>query len=675
MAQVSPLCDYCRTVPLDFDELERDFDANRVYHLGSWSRIHHSNCPLCCLVKQAFHQDYAANPNRATPRERLTDVTLAWGRAGTIGGQPAFHLNNFTDQCLCFTVAECDTGGGSELVVDPYFLRQSVDAEVDTARISYWISVCTRTHGANCAVSSNITFGSAYPGLHVLRLIDVEQNCLVQVRDLRPYVALSYIWGAVNGFRLSKLNLPRLLLPGAITDAWAWLPKTIVDAITLVRKLGLRYLWVDALCLLQNDWEDLERGVHVMDQVYERAWLTIIAACGSDSNARLPGVQPGSRKASRLAVEIKPGVHLGLCTALDSLLKSTIYQSRGWTFQEHVLCRRALYFVEDKLFFRCRGADFLECCHNSLRSQEPSLSIASLLPYAIHLKDPLQDYAIMLLYYTERALTNQSDVLRAMAGITRRVSEKAKCRFLQGMPTGAWDVFMVFVANPWLLHRRRGFPSYSWAGWRGRISLDTAIPRKLNEWLERRTWIVWYKRNPSGVTNLVWDLSANENFPAHDESYVGYRRRHNFQPRVPLSFSTVRTAPTEHLSMPGTMPPYPLLQFWTLSAFYKLADVNVLLGSCTLRDRHGTKCGIMMLDGFEESPLFDSAGPFEVILLSESDESFQVTRSFDPWQCYNVMLLEWNQGVAERRGMGRLMQTAVNASFSPGPAWKEIMLG
>jgi hypothetical protein len=112
-------------------------------------------------------------------------------------------------------------------------------------------------------------FRDAFIGLNVMRLVDVYQNCLVEVQDLRQYVALSYIWGAVPNFRLTTSNRNQLLLQGSIDKIWGMIPRTIQDAITLVRKLELRYLWVDALCLLQNDWQDLDRGVNVMDQVYE----------------------------------------------------------------------------------------------------------------------------------------------------------------------------------------------------------------------------------------------------------------------------------------------------------------------------------------------------------------------------------------------------------------------
>jgi hypothetical protein len=157
------------------------------------------------------------------------------------------------------------------------------------------------------------------------------QHCLVETQEFHRYVALSYIWGAVSNFKLTKSNLSRLLVPGVLREIFLRLPRTICDAVTLCRMLNVRYLWVDALCLLQNDPEDLERGVDVIDQIYERAWLTIFAATGTDANAGLPGVQVGSRRPANLVLEVQPGILLGVCAGLDRLLEGSMYSSRGWT--------------------------------------------------------------------------------------------------------------------------------------------------------------------------------------------------------------------------------------------------------------------------------------------------------------------------------------------------------
>jgi hypothetical protein len=362
----------------------------------------------------------------------------------------------------------------------------------------------------------------------------------------------------------------------------------------------------------------------------------------------------------------------------------------NFRFQEHTLCRRALYFVDNKVFFRCRTTEHSESCVDPPGNMRSEADASFTLREAIRMDDPLEDYVRFLSYYTKRALSNQEDALRALAGITRRVSEKLGYQFIQGLPTGAWDAFITFKANDTVLRRRRGFPSYSWSGWQGEISIDLA--NRMNEWLTSRTWIVWYERSHLGVANPLWDPTANEMFPVDDESYVGYRQRRLFQepmgslsagniPRVLMSssISTTCTIPTDNISF--RFPPfkYPILQFWTLAVYCKTEELDVFTGKCNLVGQNGANYGSMVLDGFQETTFFDSGGPFELILLSEwGENALTWDASWDAserWQLYSVMLLEWSEGIAERRGIGQIWQSGLVKSFPPGPVWKEILLG
>ncbi|KAJ4253854.1 hypothetical protein NW762_010249 [Fusarium torreyae] len=333
---MASLCDYCDKVPLSLKEIMAS-PSNR-YSLGSWPRIFVSRCPLCRLVKRAYCEEYRANPMMNGLPSKNT--TLTWFVNGPVNGG-AYSIEGVADYWICFaakshpsiTLALSSNERSN-------YLCSIVDAELEISRISRWLSICMTTHGEECS-SSSATFDLAFPGLQVLRLLDVQRDCLVEVRDLHPYLALSYIWGAVPNFRLTKANLERLLVPGAMRDVFR-LPRTIRDAITLAKKLHIQYLWVDALCLIQNDSDDLEQGVNVMDLIYERSLLTIIAACGTDANAGLPGVQTGSRQASRPTLEIEPGIRLGLYSGLDQLLKPSAYYSRGWTYVifPQISCRK-----------------------------------------------------------------------------------------------------------------------------------------------------------------------------------------------------------------------------------------------------------------------------------------------------------------------------------------------
>jgi len=223
---------------------------------------------------------------------------------------------------------------GEMPAVDMELLRPRLDAVLDFSMVSRWIRHCEESHGSSkCRLPIDGSIAELFAGLGVLRFVDVLDGCIFETHDHVPqYVALSYVWGAVSNFRLTKSNNPNLLIPGAIHRVWAVIPATIKDAITLCQKLDMRYLWVDSLCLLQNDEGDVRRGVAVMDHIYERAWLTVIAACGHDANAGLPGVRAGTRAEQANAREVYPGLLIGAYTSPEHLVLSSVYNTRAWTY-------------------------------------------------------------------------------------------------------------------------------------------------------------------------------------------------------------------------------------------------------------------------------------------------------------------------------------------------------
>ena len=109
------------------------------------------------------------------------------------------------------------------------------------------------------------------------------------------------------------------------------MPKTIQNAMILVKELGLRYLWFDSLCLIQDDIDDLKNGIMNMDAVYESAWFTIIAAQGSTAATGLPGVSQFPRELKQEIIPVKPGMRFLHVRSLDHHLNRTVYASRGWT--------------------------------------------------------------------------------------------------------------------------------------------------------------------------------------------------------------------------------------------------------------------------------------------------------------------------------------------------------
>lgn len=396
-------------------------------------------------------------------------------------------------------------------------------------------------------------------------------------------------------------------------------------------------------------------------------------------------------------------------------------------FQESLLARRALYFVDDKVFFRCREAEYTESCidhpaySTSISDPAPLSLTGESDPYASRELRTLRHLGDVLWKYSQRVLSHDGDAQRALAGINRRFSANLGYEFVEGLPSAAFDAFILFKPYGDLkgtsLRRRLDFPSYSWTGWRGSLdcghvhSHETQYSLRCIGWLTKHTWIVWYKRGVCGPATLVWDPKAHAELllrtitwdvnidtweltdtergkEKRGEAYDGYIEREPVRPTVSLGIEILPTTPTPglQLGIPSGIA-YQVLQFWTVSAFFRLGTIDVFEATATLLGKDNVLCGRIFLDNFEDSSaFFQSSRPFEVILLSRTylplcmrgDWEFtKIVGKLDlgTTTFYTVMLLSRERGaIAERRGIGSIYQTALSQSLGPGPTWKEILL-
>lgn len=103
------------------------------------------------------------------------------------------------------------------------------------------------------------------------------------------------MWGKVETVTLLSENKAQLMAPGGLLAFRYRLPRTINDSIDLLCAMGERYLWVDSICLLQDNYAEMRDAIGKMHLVYRGAVLTILAGTGRDANAGLPGVRFGPR--------------------------------------------------------------------------------------------------------------------------------------------------------------------------------------------------------------------------------------------------------------------------------------------------------------------------------------------------------------------------------------------
>lgn len=317
-----PLCEWCSG--LDLYALLSNKERFTWVSLPSSASIQLNKCPFCKLIAHAFassHRTHRADWGRVT--SEYPDFMVC---------QPFYHGPADPEWFDMMYNCVCLVGTVNPLSHDQHqgYMHQTIEPTFDFRRLSSWVSTCETFHCRSCKMSP-LRFEETFPGLPVLRLVDVELECLVELREVPRYVALSYIWGEIPSLRLSTMIRPRLMQPGGIKAASKSIPRTINDAILLVKKLGERYLWVDTLCLIQNDQEDLSAGVNMMDQIYEASWLTIAAACGHNANAGLPGVQEWSRRKVKITAQVTDSAYFGVYEPLEALLGCSVYTSRAWT--------------------------------------------------------------------------------------------------------------------------------------------------------------------------------------------------------------------------------------------------------------------------------------------------------------------------------------------------------
>jgi hypothetical protein len=246
-----------------------------------------------------------------------------------------------------------------------------------------WIETCVTDHPF-CYLPSDISLPS--------RVLDVG-GCvrLIETRGaLGEYVALSHCWGSEGGVLKTTTTNIEHHIQGI---AWASLPPTFQDAITITRGLGIRFLWIDSLCIVQNDLDDWEAESAKMGDVYTNSSLTIAATHAANSlgglfparcstlfggsmgghyrNKTLPigPVEVRKRSTNKARDVIEPHFmsdgHSNFSSIGDTSFSDNSDASpllaRAWAFQERILATRTVHVHAEELFWECKTCNKCEC--------------------------------------------------------------------------------------------------------------------------------------------------------------------------------------------------------------------------------------------------------------------------------------------------------------------------
>ncbi|KAM0798532.1 heterokaryon incompatibility protein-domain-containing protein, partial [Usnea florida] len=296
-----------------------------------------------------------------------------------------------------------------------------------------WLRECVEKH--DCQGSTTLPS----------RVLDISQfseggiHLYVTDQEIEPYAALSHCWGGEVPMKTTTMNYKAQQNHIAVDD----LPQNFKDAIEVTRRLGLRYLWIDALCIIQDDLSDWEVESREMSSIYGDAHLVI----GAD----------GAKGAEEGFLRDSPeynSMHADAKSALNPL------SQRAWTFQEQLLARRMVHFTKEEMVWECKSRYSCECTQFDDFSQNTSKDdwiSGDTANMGVQWYSFVNEVCV-------RQLTFKTDILPCLSGIAAQMEASMMGRYLAGL----WeeDLLLGLTWSYEELQTRmvpQQAPSWSWA--------------------------------------------------------------------------------------------------------------------------------------------------------------------------------------------------------------------
>jgi hypothetical protein len=356
------------------------------------------------------------------------------------------------------------------------------------AMIRNWIHTCTSQH-QSCNASE--------PKQRPSRLLDLEFDNTNDVKlvtgnsSAMSYATLSYSWGSVEQLMLLRTNLMDFMQRIPFAD----LSNVAQDVVKVCRGLSIRYLWIDALCIIQGEDGDFEQEAPRMNDIYGGCIINITAAQSLDTTQHfLCDREPLQYMDCELSTVELNGCEASITNRHVCQLTSTRNRpgdynidSRAWFYQERFLSQRSVYFGTKGIHWECRegmaceaqgnirvdgihykscNGEFNDVAWNlkSQFAQVASLDHALRSPEAV---TALREaWACILESYVDMKLTRPTDRLLAIAGIASVFEKTFGLQAIFGLWINFLNEDLLWTVNP---NTRRyaqpqwQAPSWSWA--------------------------------------------------------------------------------------------------------------------------------------------------------------------------------------------------------------------
>lgn len=475
------ICSYLKDAILRFYMSEYSWSLNEAvaYHLYRDTAVFR---PLEPSLGEGNHFEiYTVNDDHDRRH-----IGFNYGRPTGIEDEESVYAH-MNQHMSIHQVAFAITAANSE---HPGVAGRSVGKQPDFNLCSHWISTCSQEHSA-CGQMSEHTLPT--------RVLDLSMDSSQDIKLMETkgrqgcYATLSHCWGSFrplitdsSNYRTHQDKIP-----------FSRLPQLFQDVVIATRRLGMRYLWIDCLCIVQDDRHDWELEVARMDRIFENSTLTIAALDAESSQDGILGARteysvppvpfPDHTTTyncnSELLLQSVSNSHTNLQKYNDAPLTK-----RAWVLQERLLSHRVLFFGKDRLSFECRSASFSEQYWfqrpgTSKRIQpDPREYIETSTYHLTTNTDPYDVWCEVVENYTICRLSHVDDTLPALAGLARRFGKQVEDQYLAGLWrqdlnrelswTVDWPYRFPSKKPPSNTSRRRYIaPSWSWASQRRPVYL------------------------------------------------------------------------------------------------------------------------------------------------------------------------------------------------------------
>lgn len=328
------------------------------------------------------------------------------------------------------------------------------------------------------------------------------------------FAALNHVWGDKSvspPLRALQSNLHQLKQDIRISD----LPRNFIDAVRVSIQLGIRYIWIDSLCIVQDSEQDWKREAQTMHLVYSYAVLTIAATSAASSH---DGFLDRNIATATLAAKIAYPVsyqhaaadfeagddgegswgsdnnymiisHRGPADDYHQYhaISYSKWNTRAWTMQERSLSSRIIHFCKNKLFFECRSC--LKSEENE-PTQEHDRNVMWPRDASMSHGDIYEHWEVFVYEYSVRKLTNSNDKLIAIQSVAAEIVAVTNWDYIRF--AGMWRHKLInelrWSAMEASRPNKSRAPSWSWAAVDGPILLIntvlSSVLRSVPEWFD-----------------------------------------------------------------------------------------------------------------------------------------------------------------------------------------------